>query len=377
MGRYLLLILWIATAYAETTAVYLTWYDDPTRTMAIHWLTREDDHRDVLNLGTTLITGAHHAIEERVVHYALLKDLTPDTEYTFTIGEDPEEFRFLTAPATLTHPVKFIVGGDVYGVKKIFRQMNQVVVAQDPLFAAVGGDLAYALFEGPIRTQRRSMRRWVSFLEAWSRELRTEEGRLIPLLPVAGNHDITPFNHDLMFDFFTFSEARLYRTLDFGKYLSLYLLDTGHLDPIQGAQTEWLAEALQSRAAISHQFPIYHIAAYPSHYPFEAEASEQIRTFWCPLFEQYSLPVAFEHHNHCYKKTYPIKEGKIDPAGVFYLGDGAWGTEPRHTYNRWYLKKRSRKNNVYLVELKSPTEATVIALDLKGQVLDEMTISSH
>jgi hypothetical protein len=178
----------------------------------------------------------------------------------------------------------------------------------------------------------------------------------------------------LFFSFFAFPEKRLYRTIDFGNYLSLFLLDTNHLDPISGTQTAWLSEALTARAQIPYRLPIYHVAAYPSHYAFENPTSQQVRDLWSPLFEKYNCKVAFEHHNHAYKKTFPIQAGKIDSKGVIYLGDGCWGVEPRSTYDRWYLDKRGRKNNVYLVELQSPNEATIRALDLQGQVLDEITL---
>lgn len=374
MSRYLFFFLWVAALYADKAAVYLSWYGDPTQTMTVQWISSEDDHEDQIHLGDQVFPGSHHFVEEWIVHEATLTDLKPDTEYTFQIGEDPKEYRFRTAPKELSHPVRFVIGGDADQVKKIFHQMNRTVVAQDPLFAVIGGDIAYSLFSGPVRTERRSLRRWVAFLEDWSDQLQTEEGRLIPLLVVAGNHDITPTNYDLFFQFFAFPEKQLYRAVDFGNYLSLLLLDTGHFSPIEGAQTEWLEGALKARTQVPYRFPVYHIAAYPSHYPFENPTSEQIRTLWSPLFEQFNCKIAFEHHNHTYKKTFPIKAGKIDPSGIVYLGDGAWGVPPRATYNRWYLEKRSAKNNVYLVELTSSNEATIRALDLKGQTLDEFKL---
>ncbi len=354
-------------------AVYLTWYGDPTQTMAIHWLSGEDDHQDLVTVEKRQVTGTHRSVEEKNVHTVLLSDLKPDTEYTFRIGSEPEEHRFRTAPSDLTHPLRFIVGGDVFQVQKLFHQMNKAVVAEDPLFAVIGGDIAYALFNGPVRSHRKSLRRWISFLEGWSEDLRTSDGRLIPFLLAAGNHDITPEDSDLFFNFFAFPEKRLYRAIDFSSYLSLVLLDTGHLDPIAGPQTDWLRKTLKEREQIPFRFPVYHVSAYPSYYPFDAALSEEVRKFWCPLFEESGCRIAFEHHNHTYKKTFPIRAGKLDPTGVVYLGDGCWGVEPRPTYDRWYLEKRGRKNNVHLVELKSIDEATIRALDLQGHSLDEIT----
>jgi hypothetical protein len=54
-----------------------------------------------------------------------------------------------------------------------------------------------------------------------------------------------------------------------------------------------------------------------------------IREHWCPLFDEYGVQLAFEHHDHAYKRTYPIRKGTVDPRGVVYLGDGAWGVTVR------------------------------------------------
>ena len=50
-----------------------------------------------------------------------------------------------------------------------------------------------------------------------------------------------------------------YATLDFGDYLSLILLDTGHTSPIDGDQASWLENTLMARQ--DHVFVGNHVLA--------------------------------------------------------------------------------------------------------------------
>ncbi len=359
--------------YAEISALYLSWYSDPTTTMTIQWHTYSEEIDDRITLYSqeepSTLQGTHQWIDDLLVHTLSLENLQPDTEYTFQIGPSPQVYRFRTAPASLNRPLRFIVGGDVYEKTKIFRRMSQTALESRPDFVVLGGDLAYAIGAYPLTSQ---LSRWISFLHDYKNHMIDKDGRIIPFLIVSGNHDLSPNNYDLFFKLFAFPEKQLYRTIDFGSYLTLFLLDTGHFQPIEGRQTAWLNHALAERSSVPYRFAVYHEAAYPSFYPYQATTPKKIRTYWVPLFEKYGIPVAFEHHNHTFKRTHPIKAGRIDPTGVVYVGDGAWGVETRNTHDMWYLEKKGKDNHIWLVEL-SLKEATLRALNLLGEPLDELT----
>ncbi len=116
----------------------------------------------------------------------------------------------------------------------------------------------------------------------------------------------------------------------------------------------------------------YHIGAYPSVYSYKGSTPKKIRSEWSPLFERYRLNAAFEHHNHAYKRTFPMKDGKIDPEGVIYMGDGSWGISPRKPKKMWYLDIAERTNAVCLITLNSE-KSTIQGINLKGQVIDSVT----
>lgn len=367
---------------AEVLALYLSWYDDPTTTMTIQWHSLKKEETALCKLylpeGKTIDHQATFLpLEDRLIYTITLKDLLPDTKYSFQIDKDPSFYSFKTAPKELKKPLKFLVGGDLYQSKEIFYKMIPSMLDQDPLFAVLGGDIAYALHPDPftdfVGFFKSPAKRWFSFLSDWKERMITSDGRIIPFLLVPGNHDISSKAPDLFFKLFSFPEKKLYRTIDFGDYLSLLLLDTGHLSPIIGEQTNFLKKTLQEHKTTPYLIPIYHIAAYPSYYAFQAETPKTIRKWWCPLFDEANLPIAFENHNHSWKKTFPIRSEKIDPSGTIYLGDGCLGAMARTTRKDWYLDKAGAFDHFYLVEVE-PKKAKVQALTFLREILDEFTI---
>lgn len=365
--------------HAETLALYLTWYEDPSSTMTIQWHSPLTEPQDKISLETEagewlVKTGSHIEFASRCIHKVQLEGLDPDSEYAFRIINDPAIYKFKTAPRDLSQPLRFFIGGDAYQDKELFRTMSRVIVHQNPLFVVIGGDIAHAIKNTWFQFQSSIIKQWFSFLRDWKEEMISPEGKLIPFILVPGNHDIKATDTTTFFSLFAFPEKKLYRTIDFSKYLQLVLLDTNNLHPIIGKQTAWLEQSLSKQPATLYRFAVYHTAAYPSYYPFSDPRSVAIRSNWSPLFEKYNLPVVFEHHNHTFKRTFPIKEGKIDESGIVYLGDGCWGIDPREPKDAWYLAKKESKNHVYMIEL-NQTKATIEAIDLSEQIIDRLEIS--
>jgi 3',5'-cyclic AMP phosphodiesterase CpdA len=252
--------------------------------------------------------------------------------------------------------------------------MCRTVKNHNPLFIVLGGDIAYAINGNPFRLRSSAMNQWFSFLKEWSELMMGQDGRIIPFLIVAGNHDLAPEESDLFFDLFAFPERKLYRTIDFGDYLSLFLLDSAIFDPIEGEQTDWLDQALAARTQVLGRFAIYHKSAYPCVYPYDGAIPQKIRAHWCPLFDKYELPIAFENHNHAFKRTFPIRDNRVDPSGVVYLGDGCWGAMPRKPRKDWYSAKAENKNHVYLIELEKES-AKIQAVGLQGEQIDSLNLN--
>ena len=199
----------------------------------------------------------------------------------------------------------------------------------------------------------------MQWLISWKEDMVTSEGFMIPFLAAIGNHDVNGCydqpkkNAPFFYALFAFPGEQGYNALDFGNYLSVISLDSGHNNPVSGAQTEWLSRAMEERKSIPHKFAFYHIPAYPSVRKFSSERSRVERQNWIPIFEKFSVAAAFEHHDHAYKRTHPILKNKIDPNGVLYFGDGAWGVEDprRPRKNVWYIAIAKQERHFHLVTL--------------------------
>jgi hypothetical protein len=171
-------------------------------------------------------------------------------------------------------------------------------------------------------------------------------------------------------------EHQTYNTLDFGNYLSLVLMDTGHISPITGAQTEWLQKTLADRQEYPHLIVANHVPAYPSYRaPEGAKGSlgtgEEQRRHWCPLFERYKVDVVLEHHDHTFKRTHPLIDGRRDPNGLVYLGDGSWGKlrVPKTPEERPYLAKVAQAYHMTLHALEGDRRFH-LAIEDTGRIAD-------
>ncbi len=373
----------------DPAAVYLTWQHDPTTTMTVQW--HSDAGRDNIvqyqELGERVwhnAVGAHHLMphSDRIVHVTELTDLEPGTDYRFRFGENSVAFTFRTMPRDATKPIRFVVGGDTMEpldfLDEGFEATCRLAAKQDPMFAVIGGDIAYA------NGSPKRVKRWYRWLAGWKKYMVTSDGRLIPLLVTIGNHEVqgrydqTPGQAPFFYSLFAMPGPRGYNVLDIGRYMSVVLLDSDHTHPIDGEQTDWLRRTLADRQDVPHLFAVYHVPAYPSVRKFDNRVSTKVREHWVPLFERLGVDVVFEHHDHVYKRTYPIRGGIPDPRGVLYLGDGGWGVLPRKPRERWYLQKTASTRHFILVRIDGRSRS-FLAIDGEGQVIDEVdqTASIH
>ncbi len=170
---------------------------------------------------------------------------------------------------------------------------------------------------------------------------------------------------------------RSFATLDFGDYLSLVLLDTGHVAPIGGEQAAWLDKTLAARADFSNLIVCNHVPAYPSFRPLTGLAGklgtgEGNREHWVPLFERHNVDLVLEHHDHTFKRTHPLRDGHVDEArGILYLGDGSWGRlrSPKKPEERPYL---AATNDVYHLTLHrlEGEQRFHMAIEESGRIID-------
>lgn len=363
--------------------LFLTWQRDPTTTMTIQWIGPERTAANALIRYSTIdgkewknqptVVKAYPESEHKVFR-AELTGLKPGTDYQFEVGPTSRTYRFRTMPAKATDTISFISGGDV-GTDKHAINNNIQAARQDPMFAIVGGDLGY--------DNGKSMETSVKFIRNYSEHMIGREGRLIPMVVCMGNHEIdggydkprekAPF-------FFALFDG-MYRdtsfaTLDFGDYLSLVLLDTGHNNPIGGDQASWLERTLRARVDHPNVIAVNHVPCYPSYRKMEGAdgkggTGEGQRKHWVPLFDKYRVPLVLEHHDHTFKRSKPLLGGMANKNGVLYLGDGSWGKlrVPGTPEKLPLLARTSGEYHLSLHRIQGE-ERYHLALDEFGRVMD-------
>jgi hypothetical protein len=382
-----LLLATAATAPAAAPDVYLTWQRDPTTTMTVCWqgaaeepgqLSWRPQGVEAWQTSTPRQQPLPHT--DRIVSQAELTGLEPDKTYEFRVGSEKNIRRFHTLPASLARPLTFIEGGDPQDGPAM-EQMMRLAASRDPAFAVIGGDLTFddGLPEHAGRVER--------FFRALGRDLVTTDGRHIPVIVCLGNHDVNrdeqwilndsalpkdEADRRLMAPYFLsawpFPGVRGYGVLDIGDYLSFVLLDTNHLNAVDGPQLDWLRETLAARRNVPHLFPVYHVPAYPGVRDMNDELSKLIREQWTPLFDDAGIRLAFEHHEHAFKVTHPMRGGEKSADGTVYLGGGAMGIElrdPRDPQNEPHLAKTAKVHHLHEVTIE-PGKRTALTLDIDG-----------
>ena len=375
---FCLLLLFGLQGFGGEKAFFVTWTGDPAHTAVVRWFDGgELSFRIQGSSEWKPVKSLLVAEEEGVrVYSADLVDLQGDTRYELSFNSRDAVGFFKTLPEALNRPIRIVIGGDIYLEEGLFAKMNRQIRQRQPDMAILGGDLAYTEGgKGTFKSRAAKWHKWKLFIEELQAQTQTTEGRILPILFVVGNHDISKWEPKLAQQMFykiaPMPEKEIaYRPFEVAGKLQFILLDSGHSAPIPGVQTFWLEKLLKEQHSFAYRIPVYHIAAFPTVESYKAKLPLQIREFWVPLFEKYGVKLAFEHHNHANKRTYPIWQGRVNQErGVVYLGDGSWGTRLRKTEKRWYLAKRNRANAVWLLTL-SKEGLLAEAIDSKGQVLD-------
>jgi acid phosphatase type 7 len=388
----------IAAPATIPAAIFLTWDGNPTTTVSVDWhLMAGTDVESVEIRGPGMKTWKNHTGQQfrfphstRMVRRARITGLIPGSTYELRIGGS-RVYSYRTMPANLVRPIRFATGGDTQASDAQFGSINRAVATRNIDFVLLGGDLAYS------NGDPRLVAREETWFETVTKSLVTPDGRLIPVIAAIGNHEVFSnrdttaatqamiANTGVKLGDATYyrvlhahARERQYQAIDVGNYLSLVLLNTSHTAEISGEQTEWLRGALAARPSVPHIFPIYHVPGYPSVRSFGAENSTQVREHWAPLFERAGVRFAFENHDHAYKRTFPIRGGQRDTAGIVYIGDGAWGAGARpigrdHKTTEWYLEKTASVNHGIIVTLDKASSRMEV-IDSLGTMVDSLSV---
>jgi hypothetical protein len=121
-----------------------------------------------------------------------------------------------------------------------------------------------------------------------------------------------------------------------------------------GAQTKWLTRQLAAYRAdknIDFIVAYFHECAYCT---ATAHASDGgVRDMWTPIFDQYSVDLVINGHNHVYERTDPLKAGAVTTSAP--IGSTVYSA----TQGTTYVVAGSAGNSLYAFTASDSYEAAV------------------
>lgn len=217
-----------------------------------------------------------------------------------------------TIPGRTADSLRLAFFGDSRGNPPVVRALSDRMLARDPDVVLHSGDFVY---------DGRNEAEWdPEFFEPAAVLLRS-----VPVLPAIGNHE---HDHRSYYDAFEVPVADPVRpeawySVDLG-LVHLTVLDT---NPVSGllaagtAQRRWLEADLAAAEApwtvVMFHHPLYSSGRHGS--------NEVLRDRLAPLFESSKVDLLVAGHDHCYERTWPMRDGRRDPTGVVHVVSGGGG----------------------------------------------------
>lgn len=333
-----------------------------------------------------------HEHFSREVYTCLLKGLQESKIYAFRVSQEgwsetPDVYYHQNFN---TKKMKILNGGDIGNVKPAKRLHENVVRGYDADMILVGGDISY---DNNFAT----CFYWYDHLFKRLPYLKIDEStnatRVIPLILAVGNHDLgvnnysgrnlTEDENDSMPVYKHFfpqnthqggipkrKDRRTYFTKKFGDSVLLLVLDTGY-EVEMAEQEQFIKDELSKD--YTYKFAIYHHPLYSAWSKGEKDkATSQGRKIWVPLFDEHKLTMSFENHVHGFKRTKPLKDGKVAEGGTIYIGDGSWGPLVGHwgVNNRDLMENYGRIHHVWQIEFDENQQLKANAYNDKGENID-------
>ena len=346
-------ILWRKPGFAAAppSGRHLAFGSDPRTGMSVSWSTAEPIADPVVDVGLDPGYGATLPAETRAVagtptlyHHVRIEGLDPGTTYHYRVrhtgGESADE-TFRTAPPA-PEAFTFTAFGD-QGVSDGAADTTSVVESIGPAFHFHPGDLCYAFRTGtgnplkpappvpaivPILTDQSVWDSWLSMV--------TRQAAKAPWMPMVGNHEMEygygPLGYDAYLARFSLPAngaggAPSTYSFRYGNagFVALDGNDASYELSANrgftaGAQDRWLRDtlaAMRSDPGLDFIVAGFHNCAYCTNVVHASDAGPRER--WGSIFDEFSVDLVVNGHNHCYERTHPIRGGAhsvLAPSGA-------------------------------------------------------------
>jgi acid phosphatase type 7 len=269
----------------------------------------------------------------RLIHHVPLSGLVPGTEYEIRWAPGGETRWFRTFPLS-PNGMRVAICGDIGGSSDAVHMVAMQGATADLML--VNGDHAYSDSSHTPSAYTAEQTYWNLITAGLERP----DGRMIPMLPTIGNHEVAGGSADWT-DRYTHAQY-YYRAFDVpanhegaydawraGDWLLLIGLDMHTSRPsAPRVQTPWLSALLASTSEVAWRLPCMHIPAYPAVRAMSSLA-QSIVNIWEPLFHGAGIRDVFGAHEHLYMRTIPTLAAAPNADGVTYHGCGSAGRTVR------------------------------------------------
>ena len=163
-----------------------------------------------------------------------------------------------------------------------------------------------------------------------------------------------------------------------------FMIDGNRSLADQSAQLAWLESALSASRA-TWRFAVLHQPPYTSDsndygdtlLSSSTRGDLNVRNI-VALLEKYDVDLCFSGHVHDYERTFPIREGAVQPyreGGVIYVtaAGGGGSLEDFDPANTWFGHKKARRHHFVYVAIHGD-QLEFQAVDEDGRLFDQMTL---
>lgn len=391
--KYLILVLCVSLVSVATGKeigknLRVVWSEDPQHAATVVWDGDTVDEGAVLLYGTApgkctvkapLTEAGRYGSSKDAkkqsrgfsYHHAKLTNLQPDTIYYLTVQSPAgksREYHFRTAPAD-EKVFKLVYAGDSLGhdtALGIAVQLREMMVEDGSIIALLhGGDYGNA----PITSV------WARWLASYAKTT-TEAGRILPIIPIVGNHD-KPAQSPIFRQAYGYPGGEKdYYACQLTPAVSIICLNTEI--SAEGEQKRFLEQALtrQEEKNVRWRMAAFHRPAYAA-----VKKPGPAKVSWVPLFEQFNIDLVLESDGHCIKRTFPIRADKEADDGIVYLGEGGFGAPQRNPQRgRWYLKGErafvSKGDHIMMLEI-TPDSIHYETILNSGEIVDSASFKAR
>jgi hypothetical protein len=371
------------------TCIHLTWNeneDNTAYTIVVTWKTATSTSGDNVKYDTVSrggnptsytysAVGSHHTYSGAggYFHDVELTGLSENTVYYFICGGDngwSGERSFRTA---LDQPkaFRFVAGGDSRSGSSAWPGSRDNVSRAMAKF-----NPSFVLFEGDFVYSGTSQSEWDNWFAAAQLYWVDNDNLTIPIIPCLGNHDVSGDGGTAYFGQLSLPGNEEWYSYDWGPNLHITVLDTE--TSVSGAQRDWLAADLAAHENYLWKVVIFHRP------PFSGGPDgidSDVRTYWCPLFDEYHVDLVISGHNHLYERTYPINytisENTPMPSpenATVYIVSGGWGAPLYTGSDSWAAVGPISTYNFVVIDVFENKTLRLNAVDANGSVIDTFTI---